>query len=285
MKTLISPSDIKILVCCHKDDYFHSGECFIPIHVGSSIAGKDLEILKDNTGDNISDRNPNYCELTAHYWLWKNAHLPQYVGLNHYRRYFLLEKKLPYGSDSIEKSRSEMKYYTFNIKKLNEIFSKYDIILAKRKIYPYSLEFDYRLGHITEDLRIMESVLKDIYPDYLESYNRIMYRNNKLALYNMFIMKRDEFEKYSEWLFNILFETEKRVKISSYPVQARIFGYMSERLLNVYVAHNSLRIHYTPIVKVVDRPRVSNMFDKIKRMLVAVKFNMLAKFTYSNVIR
>lgn len=80
--------DLTVLVCCHKQDFFHQGPGFLPIQVGKAISNVDLGIQGDDTGDNISASNPNFCELTAQYWYWKNGNHTKYVGLNHYRRYF-----------------------------------------------------------------------------------------------------------------------------------------------------------------------------------------------------
>jgi len=71
----------------------------------------------------------------------------------------------------------------------------------------------------------------------------------------MFVMPRERFDAYSAWLFDLLEEVERRIRISDDPVQARVMGYMSERLLNVYVQHNRLRICYRPVVMVDERKR------------------------------
>ena len=73
-------------MAAHKLYWMPSDSVYMPIHVGRE--GKaDLGYVGDNTGDNISAKNPNYCELTALYWAWKNLEA-DYVGLVHYRRYF-----------------------------------------------------------------------------------------------------------------------------------------------------------------------------------------------------
>lgn len=61
------------------------------IQAGRALADEQLKECRyvDNTGDNISDRNRQMCELTAMYWIWKNADA-EVVGIEHYRRRFLL---------------------------------------------------------------------------------------------------------------------------------------------------------------------------------------------------
>ena len=80
-------TDIKLLVAMHKAYRLPENALYYPIQVGGiHIPGME-KALRDNTGENISDKNKSYCELTALYWGWKN--LPaDYLGLVHYRRYF-----------------------------------------------------------------------------------------------------------------------------------------------------------------------------------------------------
>ncbi|MBQ7883295.1 MAG: DUF4422 domain-containing protein [Phascolarctobacterium sp.] len=78
--------DIKILVATHKKYWMPEDEVYLPLHVGRD-GKEDLGYMGDNTGDNISDKNASYCELTGLYWAWKNLDC-EYIGLCHYRRYF-----------------------------------------------------------------------------------------------------------------------------------------------------------------------------------------------------
>ena len=78
--------NIKILVCAHKDSRLPQHEYFCPIQVGAALTSARFFPVLDNTGDNISDRNPHFCELTAHYWAWKNLKC-DIIGLNHYTRF------------------------------------------------------------------------------------------------------------------------------------------------------------------------------------------------------
>ena len=82
--------NIKILVAAHKQYWMPEDSVYLPLHVGAE--GKpDLGYTKDNTGENISAKNPNFCELTGLYWAWKNLEA-DYVGLVHYRRYLPVRK-------------------------------------------------------------------------------------------------------------------------------------------------------------------------------------------------
>ena len=243
--------DLTILVCCHKPDYFYAGEGYLPIHVGKAISNVDLKIQGDDTGDNISAKNPNYCELTAHYWYWKNCLHSKYVGLNHYRRYFDFGsaacKTLKFSPEQLNENPPQ----PFDI---DQIFSSYDVVLAKPIVYKRSLEADYAHFHRADDLRVLREVIEELTPDYLEAYNHIM-SGNKLSPCNMFITRSETFAHYSEWCFKILSEVEKRIEISSCPQQARVFGYMSERLLNVYALRHGLKVKHLPIIKIVERAK------------------------------
>lgn len=53
-------------------------------------------------------------------------------------------------------------------------------------------------------------------------------------------------------IFSILFELEKRITIPNDPYQARVFGFISERLMNMYVYHNNLKIKHVPIYQITD---------------------------------
>ena len=78
----------KILVVHHKKDKVYKDDIYTPIHAGKSLSNLELDMIGDDTGYNISEKNPYYCELTALYWAWKNLHDIDYLGLCHYRRYF-----------------------------------------------------------------------------------------------------------------------------------------------------------------------------------------------------
>lgn len=258
-------STTKILVCCHKADKFISNDIYIPIHVGKSLSNIDLGIQGDNSGDNISNENPHFCELTGLYWAWKNMKPVDYIGLCHYRRYFNFhESGTPFSDCTIIKT-NKLDLLDLSIPDMDKLFKHYDIVLAKPKCYPYSLSVDYSVCQISEDLRTLFSVVNDLYEEYMPAMKAVFYRNNKLSHYNMMIMRWNDFTLYCEWLFNILFEARKRINIEHYnAVQGRIWGYMSERLLAVYVQHQNMKIKSYPIYWINDNAATCNLFTNMQ---------------------
>lgn len=239
----------EIIVCCHKNDFYHSGEGFFPIQVGKAISKTDLGITGDNTGDNISEKNPNFCELTAHYWLWKNPTSADYIGMNHYRRYFDFHGKVKSGYFYQNFSDDEVSDELFSLPEMDILFKTCDVVLAKPMIYPVSLETHYVLAHDKQDLKKLKETINELYPAYIPAFEKIM-SGNKVSLCNMFIMPNAIFNEYSKWLFDILFALEKKIQISTDPYQSRIFGFLAERLLNVYVEHNHFNVKYLPLIKI-----------------------------------
>lgn len=268
-------SNTKILVCCHTNDIYKSDEQFFPIHVGKQISDKKIDTIQgDNTGDNISDKNKSFCELTGMYWAWKNLPKTDFIGLCHYRRYFDFTSKISLSDIQIVPKKD------FDIKNIGFVDSKKllkdcDIILAKRKSYPYNLRIDYCVNHISSDFFTLADVINDLYPDYSETFVEVMENNNKLNHYNMFLTRYDIFDDYCKWLFSILFECEKRIDITNYNVfQKRIFGYMSERLLMVYVKKNKLKLKYYPVVFYSD----NNIKVNQLRYVLRIKYNNIIHF-------
>lgn len=244
--------NIKIIVCSHKLVDLPKNGYFFPIQGGASLSTEHYFHL-DNSGENISDKNKSYCELTCHYWAWKNLKGVDIIGLNHYRRYFNFDAKFKrFAPDRSFISVDDFLLKTYQFPNIEELFNKYDIILPNTRNYPYNMETQYAVFHIIDDWKILKQIIEELSPEYIPAFKKTMERRNYSSNYNMFITKWKFFDEYSEWLFKILFEVEKRCKVSAYPVQARIFGYMSERLINVYCEYRHLRIKHVPLIVPID---------------------------------
>lgn len=225
--------DIKILIATHKNSRVPHGILYCPIQVGAalheplSIQG----ILQDDQGDSISRKNPNYCELTALYWGWKNLSA-DYLGIVHYRRYFA-------GSHWQGDKWARIATQT----DLEQVLLSRPVILPKKRRYWIETTYDqYVHAHHAQDLDKTREILARKYPEYLPAFDRVM-KSTSGHRFNMFVMRRDLLDGYCSWLFDVLFTLEAELDISGYSANdARVFGFVSERLLDVWVETN--RIDY-----------------------------------------
>ena len=214
---------VTIIVAAHKAYPMPDDPMYLPVHVGAE--GKlddqghplDLGYVKDNEGDHISGKNYGFCELTGLYWAWKNLDV-RFLGLVHYRRYFGARKRI------------------LCYRELEPLLSSYSVFVPrKRRYYIESLYSHYAHTHYAEHLDITREIVKEKYPEYLNTYDKVL-RQTGGYMFNMFIMRRDYLDGYCRWLFDILFELEKRVDSSSLSeFQARFFGRVSEILFNVWL--------------------------------------------------
>ena len=240
--------NVKIYVCCHQKGFYANQEGYVPIQVGKRVSNIDLGFDADDEGDNISDKNPWYCELTAQYWIWKNCNDADYVGLCHYRRYFDFN---PSFFDNIRHYKFVNEEYLSNHIKVDEDFlASADVITVSKQSFNVPSYDVLCRGHIRKDVRELENVVAELYPEYLDDYKYVIYEENHYYPFNMMIAKREIYNDYSKWLFDILFEFEKRLCIPADPYQPRVFGFYSERLLYVYLHHHpEYKIKQLPVLQ------------------------------------
>lgn len=232
--------DIKVIVATHKKYQMPTDDLYLPVHVGAE-GKEDLGYIKDNEGDNISTKNPSFCELTGLYWAWKNLKA-DYIGLVHYRRYFFLKKK----HYKTEKEKFEN---VLTMNEANKILDETDIILPKkRKYYIENLYGHYKHTMYVEPLDETRKIIEEKYPEYLEEFDKL-HKRTSAHMFNMCIMKKEILNKYCEWLFDILFELERKIDASKYDnFHARFYGRISELLLDVWIEKNKLKYKEMPII-------------------------------------
>lgn len=237
---------VRIIVATHKKYQMPEDNVYLPVHVGSE--GKDdLGYQADNDGENISLKNPYYCELTGMYWAWKNLKA-DYVGLVHYRRYFTLSHK--------KKKTEEEKFKSvLSSDEIYKLLEDTDMILPKkRKYYIENLYDHYKHTMYIEPLNETRKIIANTYPEYLDEFDKLKKRTSA-HMFNMFVMKKELFDDYCAWLFTILFELEGKIDVSQYDAfHARFFGRVSELLLDVYINTNQLEYKE---VKVMDMQNIN----------------------------
>ena len=217
---------------------------YTPILVGADKNANPNHYQPDNEGENISDKNPSYCELTGLYWLWKNAN-DEYIGLSHYRRYF---SKYPTRGRMYLATIIKGEVAPVSLKKLDEIMQTTDWILSEpEQGGEGNVKQQFKNFHNANDLAITRQVISEFSPKVLSAFDQVM-QQSQISFYNMFYTSRKEFDRYSQWLFDILFEVEKRVDISGYnSYQKRLFGFLGERLLNVWLFHLKGNVKYLTV--------------------------------------
>lgn len=237
--------DLCILVATHKPYRMPKEAEYLPVQVGS--AGKpDLGYQRDDTGENISSRNANFCELTGLYWAWKNLSC-QYCGLVHYRRILKVE-----------------------VSEIRRLLHEVDVLVpAPRRYFIETNYSQYVHAHHAQDLDVTREILSERHADYLAAYDVCM-RRTYGHRFNMFVMRKDLMDDYCEWLFDVLFELERRLDISSYdPYSARVFGFVSERLLDVWLTTRGVAFRELPVANLESQNWPMKVIRFLKRKFIS----------------
>lgn len=219
---VISENNLDIFICAHKD---------FKIPVNNPIY-KVIDARKIDKGEYILE-DDFYSEILQFFYINKNVELKPYVGVCHYRRYFSFMDEVP---------------------NMDDLFKEFDAIVAKPIKYETNIKVQYFSCHNIEDLYIIGGILADKYPEYCNAWHYFL-NGNIFFPYNMFIMKREDFKEYINFIQDVLNEyvkivgtdiikrignnVEKYLK-DFYPnntieYQYRIGGYLAERLTNVFI--------------------------------------------------
>lgn len=244
------------MVAAHKKFPMPDVKGYMPILVGASRNYKtDVKYQRDDEGKNISKKNPNYNELTAVYWAWKNLKDADAIGLVHYRRFFFDKK--PHSLNNV-----------ISIERVNQLLQKYDVILPKQRNYYIETNYSHYIhAHHKEPLDETRRIIAEAYPNYLPIFDKVM-KKRRAHMFNMFIMKRDAFENYCSFMFDVLDELEELIDISDYSVQeARVYGYISELLMDVWLYTNAFTYDEVPWGQIGGKNTLKKGFSLIKRKL------------------
>ena len=228
---------IKIFMCCHKG-YDIIPPFAVPFQGGRAINPPISGIDGDDTGDNISAKNKEYCELTVQYHAWKNSELDVY-GFCHYRRFFCFNKNvresyLVFG----RMNEKQQKKYLGTEKDIEKAVSENDIIVTKSEL----LESDIRTyyanakNHFKEDLVLFEQIVSEMNPELVPFMNEYFSQDREYFC-NMFIMKKKFFHEYCEILFPLLEEFDKRKTLHGNFQADRTDGYLAERFVGIFLAY------------------------------------------------
>jgi hypothetical protein len=159
------------------------------------------------------------------------------------------------------------KYPFYKKKHIDKLLNQYDIILPKKENLKKILLEDYGDSHYKDDMIKIGEIIKNDWPEYSTAFDEAMKGYNTYSC-NMFIAKKDVIDGYCQWLFDILFKLEKLIDISdrdSY--QQRVFGFLSERLLIVYIYyHKELKVFET-YIRMVNKNPIFDQFNRLKNRI------------------
>ena len=226
---------VTVVVATHKPYAMPADPLYLPLHVGAE--GKEsIGFVGDNTGDHISAKNPQFCELTGLYWAWKNVDA-DYIGLAHYRRHFC------------GKGRGEPLSRVLTEQEAQRLLAGKDGLLPKkRNYYIETLYSHYAHTMHVEPLEVAGEIIREKYPAYAPAFEDLKHRRSA-HMFNMLVLRRDHLDAYCTWLFDILFELERRVDTAAYDAfHGRFFGRVSELLLDVWLSEQHFDLVEVPVI-------------------------------------
>ena len=189
------------------------------LQVGGALTDEKVAELNDTAGDNISDKNGNYSELTGLYWIWKNALLKlgdgSYCGLAHYRRILELSE------DDILRLRD------------NEV----DVVLPYPMLYEPNIEAHHLRYLSNSEWNAVLQALEELQPDYAKAFQDIL-KQGYFYNYNVILAKKDVLDDYCSWLFPLLFRIEDINDPNKEKEPNRYIGYVGETLETLYFMYN-----------------------------------------------
>lgn len=229
--------NIKILMCCHKSFSTVPPLC-IPIQGGRAVNPPMNGISGDDSGDNISGKNHEYCELTVLYYAWKNE-TADYFGFCHYRRFFCFDERVKYPYLALGKLTAKQRSnYLGTSERIESLCSEFDVIVLRSEDMGMTVREHYCSSafHHAEDLELFLKIIGDKAPQLIDSANEYMSQNSQYFC-NMFIMQREYFNEYCELLFPLLEEFDCRKTMHGSFQDDRTDGYLGERFVGIYITY------------------------------------------------
>ncbi|MDE5697234.1 MAG: DUF4422 domain-containing protein [Lachnospiraceae bacterium] len=237
---------VKIFAMTHKRFEVPNDPMYIPLHVGHKNAKEDFGYTGDDTGDNISDLNCYYAELSGVYWVWKNYFDADYVGVCHYRRFLTSEEG-----------------YAFSEAEYERILEEYDIITTKQLVLPGSYRNGFGAHHKVGTLDETGRIIAEFYPEYYDTFVSLVHQN-KTYFGNIMVAGKKLYDAYCEWLFTIFFELQRRIDLTfEDDYHKRVFGFISEFLLYVWVTANGYKAFECRVAMIGEKKETKEVTEKM----------------------
>lgn len=219
-----------------------SNDCY-KIVVGNHKIENDsnLELIQCGNKDDVLD-DRFYSEIYMLRWVAKNYPLKEYVGFCHKRKYFSFMDDVP---------------------NVEEILKENDAILGRpfKRENTNMREF-YKICHNIEDLNIIENIIDEKFKEYSKGMREFLY-GKMMFPYNMFIMKREDFLEYINFIGSVL---DEYVKIVGTDIVKRIEDNKGKYLKNFY-PNNTIEYQYRIGGYLAERLTTVFAFTKFKKIV------------------
>lgn len=199
------------------------------LQVGADMADVRIADYFDNEGENISQKNSNYSELTGLYWLWKNklnvfgipeGNEKQYFGFAQYRR------MLVFSEDDL----------------LRLLDNDVDVVLPYPLPYEPSIHAHHERYLKDADWNALLTALRELHPEYADAFSAVL-EQQYLYNYNVILAKKVVLKEYCEWLFPVLERAEELSVPKGCERADRYIGYMGETLETLYFIKNREKLN------------------------------------------
>ena len=203
----------KPLVTNYKDPAYVTS-----VQVGASFTDIRMTECIDIQGENISDKNGDYSELTGLYWIWRNRIKRQdekYYGLAHYRRFLELSE-----DDLLRLADNDI-----------------DVVLPYPMPYEPNIEAHHLRYLSDSEWDAVLHALEELQPDYSRAFKDIL-KQEYFYNYNVILAKKDVLDDYCSWLFPLLFRIEENNDPNKEKEPNRYMGYVGETLETLYFMYN-----------------------------------------------
>lgn len=243
---------VTILVCAHKKDPYTRNEgVYKAIQVGKALHPElDLGYINDNEGENVSDKNPKWCELSALYWGWKNLKNVEYAGLCHYRRYFDIE---------------------ITEENIDKLLKNKDILVLERWLEHCNLATRFMELVSMEDFYLYLNALLRLHPEYKDAVLDYCYNSNMFYRCTMFVAKKEIYDDFCETFFPVFFELDKTLLAHGYNRLNRAIAYLGELSLGIYITHKKLKPRFVPMKFYPDNTIKLTPWRKLRNCIHIVK--------------
>jgi len=244
---------LSFFVALHKDAPLPPPcNSYVALGIGGYKPKNYTPALTDDVGDSISFKNKHYSELTGWYWIWKNIPDVKILGLCHYRRYFLLDKKRSLffrrRKKYIQPTPQNLKYITApeHMTFVGKTISRYDVIVPQRVWLDMPISHHYAFYHVQEDWDLFIHGIQELYPLY-SAETKWFDRTRYLHAYNMMIAPKMFFDTYMSSLFGLLFWMENKRPFRTDPYQCRVPAFLAERFFSFYLHVTGIRYAEVPV--------------------------------------